>query len=224
MIRALVLPAAIALAAMAPARAQVRLDVILGPTFNRFGGAEMLRDSSSSPQSPVADTLHFSTSVGVQAGLGVSVGSGGPLAFRVSTRLATTGPVFDGSSGFDRNALALGVLTVGVEAQVRRAAGPLEFVAFGGPELRYAVDLRGAESADGTDRGFRRSIEPLSTSAVVGAGLRLRAFGTSFGPELRYAFGLSNVSDGEFTEDGTTVRTSDGLRLKQLALGLVVGH
>lgn len=209
--------------AVAPARAQARFDLTLGPTVNWIGDVAALRVDPTAPQAPVADTLQFSPSVGLQAGLGLSLGRG-PLAVRAGARLATTGPVFDAASGFDQDALALNVLTVGIDAQFRRAVGPVELVAFGGPELRYAVDLSGAEGAGGAVREFRESVEPLSAAAVVGAGLQFRAFGTSVGPELRYALGLSDVSGGEFSQDGATVRLEDGLRLRQLAFGLVFGR
>ena len=210
------------LAALTPARAQVSVDATLGPTINWVGDTEALRISPEGQQS--LDVLRFSPTVGVQAGLGLSVGANGPVAVRTSARLATTGPVFDLERGLARSAFALDVLTVGLELQLRRRAGPLEALVFGGPELRYAVDLRDRDGVGSAIRGFRESVEPLSGAAVIGAGLRVRAFGTAFGPEVRYAFGLSDVSAGEFSESGTTVRLEDGLRLRQLALGLVVGR
>lgn len=69
----------------------------------------------------------------------------------------------------------------------------------------------------------RDNLEPLSTAATAGIGGRVRVMGFTLTPEVRYAFGLSRVSDRTFEAEGILLELGENHTLNNLVFGLVFG-
>lgn len=216
--------------ASSDARAQARagFDLSLAPTANWTSDAEVrLRAFQDNPQNADPDSLlalfndeERPVQVGFKAGLGLTV-SRRWLGVRAGVHLLNTGGVFDGAEYLNEEKLRENFVTFTLDFQLRRAAGPAVFYAFGGPELRYFLDLTGEDEISFST--FRENMEPLSTAVNVGAGVHLRLMGVRLAPEVRYTRGLSGVSGRTFEADGLPFELSEQQRLDNLGLGLVFG-
>lgn len=210
-----------------------RLDVDLsvGPSINWLEDAQVLGFNPEDPGMPIDTSAlgqfeEFPATVGVQAGLtlgmrGAALGPSGPLlGLRLGVRYLNTGGVFNGEEFFAREEFDANYLTVALDGEVGKQFRAARLYAFGGPEVRYFLDLEDAETVNDA----RGGLEHLNTAVNVGAGLRLRLGGYSLGPEIRYSFGLSDVSERQVEVEGGTVNLARGLQLNTFLLGLVFGQ
>ena len=209
----------LALTAVTSVRAQVRLDLTLGPTLTWTEDVQALVIRAQSGEMPVDTTLSFPATVGFQAGFGVTA-SGGPLGLRLGARLVNAGAVFADGQAFDRSRLDASFLSVGLDLQLRQPVGPVTLVASGGPELRYAVDLSAVDNL----QSFRDELEPVSALLNAGAGLRIDLFGTTLGPEVRYALDLTGIGGGEVAFNDGKIQLQEALKVNALLFGIVLGR
>lgn len=196
---------------------QVRLGELQGPPGEQLpDGFQEQADSLLA----VFNQGEFPARIGFEAGLSMTA-SRGWMGLRAGVHLLNTGGVFNGVEYFDEEQLRENFVTVLLGLQLQKATGPALFYVFGGPELRYHLDLTGEDNI--TTSAVRDNLESLSTAATVGAGVKIRMMGIALTPEVRYAFGLSGVSDRTFEADGIPFQLGEDHTLNNLAFGLVFG-
>jgi len=222
---------AVLLAASGAAHAQVGLDFTLGPVVS---WPEDVQGFSFDPTDPNFDpstidpsefeNFEFEPTVGFEAGLGLVIMPKN-VGVRLGAHFMNTSAVFDEQgNSFEREAFDANFVTLQADLRVGRRVGPATIYAFGGPELRFLVDL---SDEDVTFVSVRENSELLSTAAAFGAGITLNAFGTKFGPKISYTMGLSDVESGDVIVNSGTdelaLRLPDGYGLDTLLFGLVIG-
>lgn len=210
-------------------KTRVSWGLTLAPTFNWVNDADvrLLDALQDDPEGVNADSLlrQFNSEeppveIGFKAGLNVTV-SRGWAGLRFGLNFLNTGGVFDGTSYLNEDKLRDNFVTFLADLQVRRSAGPATFYAFGGPELRYRLDLSDEESI--TAASFRDNMEPLGALATFGLGVDLRFGGMSVAPEIRFAYDISGVADETFEVGGNTFEFTNPYRLNTLLFGLNFG-
>jgi len=228
--------------AMYPARAQPRpqpsgidISFSVAPTVNWLKDVQVsLGDLQTTPGGQPSNDLQeradsllllfnegeFPAQIGFEAGLSMTA-SRGWVGLRAGLHLLNTGGVFNGAEYFDEGRLRENFVTLLVGLQLQKVAGPALFYVFGGPEFRYHLDL--TDESTVSAEAVRDNLEPLSTAATAGVGVEVRMMGLTLTPEVRYAFGLSGVSDRTFEAEGIPFRLGEDHRLNNLIFGLVFG-
>ncbi len=219
------------LLASGAARAQVGLDFTLGPVIS---WPEDVQAFTFDPEDPAFDptqievgnpeTFNFKPTVGFEAGLGLIIMPRN-VGVRVGVHYLNTSAVFDEQGGsFERDAFGANFVTLQGDLRVGKRVGPAMLYAFGGPELRFLVDL---SDEDAQFTAALQDSELLSTAAKFGAGVTLNVFGTKFGPKVSYTLGLSDVESGDVIvtrgAEDLALRLPDGYGLNTLLFGLVIG-
>ena len=208
------------------AHAQVGVDFTLGPVVSWPGDVQGFTFDPDDPEIDPSQmqTYEFKPTVGFEAGLGLIVMPKN-VGVRLGVHYLNTSAVFDEQGGsFERDAFEANFVTLQADLRVGKRVGPATLYAFGGPELRFLVDL---SDEDVTFASVRETSELLSTAAKFGAGVTLNVFGTKFGPKVSYALGLSDVESGDVIVDNGTdeiaLRLPDGYGLDTLLFGIVIG-
>lgn len=220
------------LVASGVAHAQVGLDFTLGPVISWPEDAEGFRFDPNDPDFDPSDidpadfqTIDFQPTVGFEAGIGLIVMPKN-VGVRLGVHYLNTSAVFDeDGNSFERDAFTANFVTVQADLRAGKRFGPATAYVFGGPELRFLVDL---SDEDVTFASVRQNSELLSTAATFGAGVTLNVLGTKFGPKVSYTLGLSDVESGDFIAEGGTngeqaIRLPGGYGLDTLLFGIVLG-
>ncbi len=182
--------------------AHAQLGVAVGGNFNQ------LSDIKTEPKA------NFDDAAGFHAGIFYDL-TLGPLSLRPGLFYVDIG-TFDAQVG-DSNAgsFDLNLVEIPIDVRVRLAAAPIvRPYLLGGPVLRFA---------NTSDEDFKDSLNQFSYAANVGLGVEIGApGGLTLFPELRYAFGLTSITDDfQFLGAGFSADKDQHLDVFMLRLGLI---
>lgn len=183
----------------APA-ATAQVGVAAGLNFDRFSDIE-------------ADRTSFENATGFHVGIFYDLPLG-PIAIRPGVFYMDVGTIDIERDGSVVESIDLNLFEVPVDLRIRMMTPLIKPYATVGPVLRFA-------SSD--DEEFEDSLNNFSVAANIGLGLELGAPGAQIRlfPELRYSFGISNLTD-DVTFLGQQFSTEDNLRLNTFMVRLGV--
>lgn len=189
-VRLLAAVAVLSVALAGSAEAQFKIGVIGGVNFATVDDVNV---------GSVSET--FDNRSGFHVGAFVELGTSG-FAVRPGALYLNAGSLFNEASFLDPNLDEFSMSFVAFPIDFRARIGILDL--FVGPEFQLLV------SAD-AESDFDDDLKSWVVNGGAGVGLRLGPFL----PEVRYLFGLSSLTESDFTVGGVTV-TTDGPRTQAL--------
>ena len=178
------------------------LGVSAGLNFNELGDIEA-GDSDAT----------FDNSTGWHVHLWVDLPAG-PIAVRPGLRYMDAGSVLKGEGLPDipDEDQALSLLEIPIDLRYRFAAPIVTPYIMAGPVLRFPT------SQDDEER-----FNSFSFAAGVGIGAEIGFGGLQLFPELKYTFGITGVTEDEYTIGGVTFEPENDQRLNAVMLSLGFG-
>ena len=196
-VRTVAMSAVVLAGATAAAGAQVRLGIIGGVNYASIDDINV---------NNVSET--FDNRSGFHIGAFIDLATSG-FAIRPGVQYLNAGALFEGATFLDPNLDNFNVSYVSFPLDLRARFGPVDV--FAGPEFQVLA------SANAQD-DFNEDLKSWVVNGGIGLGLRLGPLM----PEVRYAFGLSGLTEDQFTVGGITINTDNGQRSAALRVSLGV--
>lgn len=189
-----------------PAQGQLGIGVIGGANF-----------SSLSAMQANGALVSFDNATAFHAGVFLNLQLG-PVGLRPSILYLNAGPLFEGATFLNQDDFDLAYVAIPVDITYTIGFGPLKPYLFAGPEFRVL-------NSTGAPLDLEENLQTFVMSANVGLGLALSLPGSSLRlyPQIRYSFGISELTDATYQVEGISIQTDGDSRVNMWLLSLGIG-